>query len=410
MSVHGRIVFGQRLEEVHHIHDIGENLDSGLNHRRDFLQIQILMNRLLQVRLGHLIEAVEIHGLDVFAVHPFQLGVIEHRRGFGHVMIVKLPDQLVHGHDLLVVLRAPAEKGHEVHDGFGQKSLIQKILIGGMAAALGQLVMLLIRDQRAVHINGHLPAEGLIQTVILRRGRKVFISPHHMGDSHEMVVHHVSKIVGGVAVGLDQDHVIQFRVFHRNVSVNLIMEGGGSFRGIVLTDHVGHARRKLRFHLFLRQMQAVLVIHVDLLARNRTGEGGKALLIAEAVIGLSLFDQLFGIFQIDALLLTFALHIGAHAAVLVRSLVMDESRLLKGSVDDVHGSLHISFLVRILNAQDEIAAFMLGDQIRIQRGTQISHMHSARGTGCKTCSYFHSHRFLSGPPGFIPAGVIYASV
>ena len=410
MRIHGRIIFRQFFKEIHQAGDIRKDLDPGLYHLSDLFQIQRLLDRLLQIRLRHLIEAVKIHGLDVLAVHPLQLGVVEHGRRLGHMAVIKFPDQLVHGHDLLVVLRAPAEQRDKIHDSLRQEALIHQILIGGMAAALGQLVVLLIRDQRAVHINGHLPAEGLIQAVILGGRGQVLVSSHHMRDPHQVVVHHVGKIIGGKAVGLDQDHVVQLRIVHGDIPVDLVMEGGGPFRGIVLPDHVGHARRKLRFHLFLRQMQAVLVIDVDLLARHGAGQGGKPLLVAEAVIGLALFDQLFGILQINALLLALALDIGAHASVLVRALVVDKARLLKRPVDDVHSPFHISFLVRILNAQDKIAAFMLGDQVRIQRGTQISHVHSARGTGCETCSYFHFHRFLSGPPGFAPAGVIYASV
>ena len=47
---------------------------------------------------------------------------------------------------------------------------------------------------------------------------------------------------------------------------------------------------------------------------------------------------------------------------------MDQSRFFHGTVDDVHRSLHVPLLVRVLDAEDEIPALMLGDQICVKRG------------------------------------------
>ena len=71
MNIHLRIVLRQCLEEIDVPLNIRENLDSRLNHRRDLLQIQILGDYFLDVRLCHLIELIKIHRLDVLAVHPF---------------------------------------------------------------------------------------------------------------------------------------------------------------------------------------------------------------------------------------------------------------------------------------------------------------------------------------------------
>ena len=30
-----------------------------------------------------------------------------------------------------------------------------------------------------------------------------------MGNSHQMIVYYIGKIVGGIAIGLDQNHIIQ---------------------------------------------------------------------------------------------------------------------------------------------------------------------------------------------------------
>ena len=94
-----------------------------------------------------------------------------------------------------------------------------------MTAALRQLLVLLVGDQRAVHIGRHLPAESLVETIVLRRGGQILVASHHMGDAHQMVVHHVGKIIGGIAVGFDQDHIVQLGIIYRDISVDLIMEG-----------------------------------------------------------------------------------------------------------------------------------------------------------------------------------------
>ena len=151
-------------------------------------------------------------------------------------MIVKFLHHLFQREDLPVALRGPSQKGHIVDHGLRDKALLDQILIGGMAASLGQLLVLLVGDERTVDVHRHLPAESVIEAVVLGGRGKVLISPYHMGDAHEMVVHHVGKIVGGIAVGLDQDHIVQFGIVHRNVPVNLIVEGGSSLRGVVLAD------------------------------------------------------------------------------------------------------------------------------------------------------------------------------
>src|SRR5699024_12730904 len=92
-------------------------------------------------------------------------------------------------------------------NGILKESLLHHILVGGMTCTLALLLVLLIGDQRAMYIHRNLPAESLINTVILRRGGKVFVSSYHMGDPHQMIVHNVGKIIGRISVGFDQDQI-----------------------------------------------------------------------------------------------------------------------------------------------------------------------------------------------------------
>ena len=61
-----------------------------------------------------------------------------------------------------------------------------------------------------------------------------------MGDSHQMIVYHIGKIIRRITVRFDQHHIIQLGVVHRNVTINLIMECSGSLGRIVLADDVRH--------------------------------------------------------------------------------------------------------------------------------------------------------------------------
>ncbi len=80
-----------------------------------------------------------------------------------------------------------------------------------------------------------------------------------------MVVHHIGKIVGRIAVGLDENHIIQLAIVYGNISIYFILEGGGSFGRVILSDNIRGIGCQFFFYLFFGQMQAMFVINVDLL-------------------------------------------------------------------------------------------------------------------------------------------------
>ena len=123
-------------------------------------------------------------------------------------------------------------------------------------------------------------------------------------------------------------------------------------------------------------MAAVAVITADAVF---SVEGLQPLLITEAAVGAALFHQKLGILSIERPALR--LDIGAHRAAQIGTLVPGEAALAQGGVDDVGGPLHQPPLVGVLDAQDEFAAGMAGDEPGIQGGAQIAHMHVAGGGG-----------------------------
>ncbi len=170
-----------------------------------------------------------------------------------------------------------------------------------------------------------------------------------MRDPHQVIIHHIGKVVSRITIRFNQDHIIQLTVIHRDITVNIIVESSRPFSRIVLSDHIRNAFRKLCVHFLFRKLQTMLIIYIDFLPGDRSGQCRQPVLIAETIIGLSLIDQLSGIFQIKSLLLPVALHVRSHTAVLIRPLIMHQSRLLQRTVDNIYRPLHITFLICILN-------------------------------------------------------------
>ncbi len=204
-----------------------------------------------------------------------------------------------------------------------------------------------------------------------------------MGDAHEVIVHHVGEVIGGVAVGLDEDLVLQLGVVHLDMAVDRVVKGGDPLAGHLLPDDIGQPGVELLLHLFGRKVAAVAVVPAH------RGPGGhlvgphllEPLGGAEAVVGLARFDQLLGVLLEHAHPL--ALHIGAHRAADVGALVPDKAGLAQGIVDDVHRALDIALLVGILDAQDKGTALAFGLEVGVEGGAQVAHVHIAGGAGGK---------------------------
>ena len=72
--------------------------------------------------------------------------------------------------------------------------------------------MLLVCDGWAVYIYRNFPAECIVETVVLRGGRKVLVSADNVCDLHQMVIHNVCEVVGWVSVGFDKNHIVEVLV------------------------------------------------------------------------------------------------------------------------------------------------------------------------------------------------------
>ena len=365
MPVHLHIVVRQGVDEVHLIGDVGEQLGAGLEHLGQQLQVDVLpLAGLADVGQGLFQKLVHAQLSDVGAVDGFQLLGVEDGGGLADARHVKLLSQFLQGEDFVFSLGSPAQQGDVVHHRFGEVALGNQIFKGSVPVALRELVGGVLHHRGAVDVHRDVPAEGLIQQVVLGGGGKVLVAPDDMGDAHGVVVHHVGEVVGGHAVGLNQNLVVQGGVVHRDGAEDGVLKGGGAFPGTLLPDDVGNPSGQLFLHLFLGQVAAVAVVH----GRNAAGlldlpQLGEPVFVAEAVVGVAAFHQLLGVFLKHPHALT--LDVGTHRAAHVGAFVPVQAGLAQGVVDDVYRPFHIPFLVGVLNAEDEGAVVLFRQQIGV---------------------------------------------
>ena len=390
VGVHAHIVLGHRIKEIQLFRDLAQHFAAGLQVCAQQLLVDGAVYGLVDPRLRLLLELFRGQAADIFCVDGPQLEGIEDGRRLGDAVRRPDLDQFRQGEDLLLgilALGAPAQQADVVQHGLGQVALCHQILITGIAVALGKLILRILHDRRAVDVGGDLPAERLIQQVVLGGRGQILAAADHVGDAHEVIVHHICKVVGGHAVGLDEDLVVHLAVVHLDVAVHHIVEAGHALAGDLLADNIGFPGSKTLFHFVLGQVAAASVIVGHLtVGALLSMQGLQTLLGAEAIVCLALCHQLLGILFEHAHAL--ALHIGAHWAADVRAFVPQQAGLPQGVVDDIHSALHIAALIGILDAQDEGAVLVLCHQVGVQGSAQVANVHITRGRRRKTGADF----------------------
>ena len=104
--------------------------------------------------------------------------------------------------------------------------------------ALGHLVVGIPHNGGAVDVGGHLPAKGLVEQIILGGAAEVLAATDHVGNAHKVVIDDVGKVVGGQAVPLNEDLVVQRIIIYGDVTENGVVEVGGSGGGDLLPDDI----------------------------------------------------------------------------------------------------------------------------------------------------------------------------
>ena len=199
-----------------------------------------------------------------------------------------------------------------------------------------------------------------------------------------MVVDYVCEIIGGEAVCLDKNLILQLLVFYGNSAVNSVLEGGCALKRHFLADDIGRALCHKLVDFLLGEITAVAVVACTGIIAV-CAQTVEAFLGTEAAVSLALANKLLGIGDVH--IPSFALYIGAVVAAYIRTFIVHKSGTLQGIVDNINCALDLSFLVGVLDAQDKLAAEGFCNQVFIKRCSQVAHMHEACRAGRKSCSY-----------------------
>ena len=127
--------------------------------------------------------------------------------------------------------------------------------------------------------------------------KKGIRSADYVGNTHQMVVDYICKIISRVSVGLDQNHVVQFVIVDCDVAVNLILEGCSSLGRHIDSDNVGFSGCQICLDFLLGKVQAVFVINMNLFTAYVGRQRFQTFFITEAVISVSCSINCFAYFR-----------------------------------------------------------------------------------------------------------------
>ena len=88
---------------------------------------------------------------------------------------------------------------------------------------LGELGAVRAQDHRHVGERGGLVAQRLVEQEVARRAGKPLLGTHDVADAHLVVVDHVGQMVGGEAVRLEDNEVVDDGQFNGNLAANEVM-------------------------------------------------------------------------------------------------------------------------------------------------------------------------------------------
>ena len=263
-----------------------------------------------------------------------------------------------------------------------------------VAVAFAQLAVAVgFQQQGQVGELGHhvFPAEGAVEQHMQRSRGQPFLPADHVGDLHEVIVHHIGEVVGRHAVALKEHLIVEQVRLHAHLATDEVVQHDGVEFGDLEADHIGFARREATIDFFLRQDQGILQVEAGGAAVGERAAGGFQLFATgfqllrrvERVVGVTALDQLQGILPVDGL--AFALSVGRMGTIAETDpFVRFDAAPFEGFDDVFLGARDEALLVGILNAQNEIATFLLGKQVVIKGRPNPAHMQGPGRTRRKT--------------------------
>ncbi len=214
-----------------------------------------------------------------------------------------------------------------------------------------------------------------------------------MGDAHHGVVDDGGEVVGGSAVGAEDDEVVQVLGLELDVAVDGVVDHHvAAVQGDLDAQGVGLSGLDAALGLLGVDVTAGALVALEgvVTLLGRLLVCGQLLGGAEAGVGLTLVPELLGSLLVDVQ--TVGLLVGTEVAALVGTLVPVQAQPLHGAQDDLRVLLGGAGGVGVVDAQDEGAVVGAGECPVIDGRTGASYVKLSRGGGSEA----HANGLLGG--------------
>ena len=253
---------------------------------------------------------------DVEAVEVVQFGEVDGRGGGVETADVEFFHQIGEGKEFGAVVVRPAHQGGPVVDRFGEVAQFAQVGDVNGAAILHQFGGITLahfalaaglEEQGKMHPGGLFPPEGAVDVNVQGEGRQPFGAAQHVGDFHQVVVHHRGQVIERPAVGFDQDVIVQLVVAVGDVAADDIVAGDGAFAGHLEANDMRFPGGDAGSGLLRGDVPAMAVVARLLFAGLLFGaQFREALRGAEAGVGVAALHQSLGVLEVDFLALRLA--------------------------------------------------------------------------------------------------------
>jgi len=207
-----------------------------------------------------------------------------------------------------------------------------------------------------------------------------FLGADDMADFHGGVIDDTGEVIGGIAIRLEENKVVDGGVFEGNIAVNKVVEGGLALQGDLEADDGDDA-----FGLFLGTLLGGEVAAVPvvagrllssylLLAHVFESPGG-----AVAVVGVALLDEPIGGLLVEVE--SPGLIVGGIVAADIGAFIPVEAEPFESVHDGFFGAGDFAGDIGVLDAEDEGAAGVAGHEPVEHGGADIADVRAAGGTG-----------------------------
>ncbi len=209
---------------------------------------------------------------------------------------------------------------------------------------------------------GRSPAESTVQHDVLGRGGEPLLSADDVGDPHQVIVDHIGQVVGGEAIGFQQNLIVNLGVFEAHLAAQTIHHDGLAGFRHSQADDKRLARGGPRVRDSRVQAATVPVVaHEVRLALLLGAQLVQSLGGAEAAVGRAGCDQVGDLASVNVSALGLA--IGAVGAAHVGPFVPGKPYPAQGAQDGRLGLRRGARAIRVFDAQDELPAMALGEHV-----------------------------------------------